>query len=87
MHSIPEDMRFASVEDFIKARPECDLVINATIDNIHCRISTPLLEAGYDVLMEKPITADVNELLAVRDSAIKNNRNLFVCHVLRYKPF
>ena len=86
-HSIPEEMRFASVEDFVTAHPDCDLVINATIDNLHCKVSTPLLLAGYDVLMEKPITADVNELLAVRDTAVRCGRSLFVCHVLRYTPF
>lgn len=87
VHSIPEDMQFASVEEFTKAHPECDLVINSTIDSLHCKVSTPLLEAGYDVLMEKPITADVDELLAVRDTAVRCGRNLFVCHVLRYTPF
>ena len=87
IHAIPEDMQFASVEDFVAKHPECDLVINATIDNIHCKISKPLLRAGYDVLMEKPITADVDELLDIRDTAIECGRNLFVCHVLRYTPF
>jgi predicted dehydrogenase len=80
-------MQFASVEAFVEAHPECDFVINATIDNLHCTVSTPLLMAGYDVLMEKPITGDPSELLAVRDTAVKCGRNLFVCHVLRYTPF
>ena len=86
-HGIGDEMRFSSVEDFCAAHPECDLVINATIDNIHCKISKPLLLAGYDVLMEKPITADVNELLDIRDTAKACGRALFVCHVLRYTPF
>ncbi len=86
-HGIAADMQFASVEDFVACHPECDLVINATIDDIHCKISKPLLRAGYDVLMEKPITADVNELLDIRNTALECGRNLFVCHVLRYTPF
>ena len=86
-HNIPENMRFESVSDFVEAHPECDLVINATIDNLHYETTIPLLEAGYDVLMEKPITASVEELLSLRDVALKNNRSLFVCHVLRYTPF
>ena len=86
-HSIPSDMQFASVEEFVKSGVKCDIVINATIDNLHCVTTTPLLEAGYDVLMEKPITASVDELLALRDTAVRCGRNLFVCHVLRYTPF
>lgn len=87
LHSIPDNMQFASVEDFISAHLECDLIINSTIDSLHCKISKPLLYAGYDVLMEKPITGNPDELLDIRDAAVKNNRNLFVCHVLRYTPF
>ena len=87
LYSIPENMQFASVEDFIAVHPECDLVINATIDSLHCKISKPLLFAGYDVLMEKPITASADELLDIKRAAIENGRNLFVCHVLRYTPF
>jgi len=86
-HDIPENMRFKSVEDFISAGIECDIVINATIDNIHCSTTEPLLRAGYDVLMEKPITSSAKELIALRDTAIECGRNLFVCHVLRYTPF
>ena len=87
MHAIPENMQFASVEEFVASKTECDIVINATIDNLHCKISKPLLLAGYDVLMEKPITANVDELLDIKKTAIDCGRNLFVCHVLRYTPF
>ncbi len=86
-HGIAEDMQFASVEEFVAAKPDCDIVINATIDNIHCKTAKPLMEAGYNVLLEKPITSSLDDLLDIRESALKNNVNLFVCHVLRYTPF
>ena len=86
-HSIPENMQFASVEDFVESKTACDIVINATIDNLHVKTALPLLRAGYDVLLEKPITASADELIELRDAAISNNRNLFICHVLRYTPF
>lgn len=86
-HNIPENMRFAYIEDFLKANVKCDLIINATIDNLHYETTKPLLEAGYNVLMEKPVTANPNELLDLKDVAIKKGVNLFVCHVLRYTPF
>ncbi len=86
-HGIPDAMQFAGVSDFIASGTECDIVINATIDSLHCETTKPLLQAGYDVLMEKPITSDVGELLDIRDAAIRSSRQLFVCHVLRYTPF
>ena len=86
-HGIGANMQFESVEDFIAAKVKCDIVINATIDNLHCVTTTPLLEAGYDVLLEKPITASADELVALKETALRCGRALFICHVLRYTPF
>ncbi len=86
-HNIPAEMQFETVEDFAAARPDCDIVINATIDNLHCVTAKPLLEAGYNVLLEKPITSYSDELLDLRDCAARNGVGLFICHVLRYTPF
>ena len=86
-HGIPEDMRFASVNDFVRRAPECDLVINATMDDIHCKVGMPIIEAGYDMLIEKPVSADPDELLALYVRAKELGRMVFVCHVLRYTPF
>ena len=87
IHNIPEEMRFEYVEDFLKAKIECDLVFNATIDNLHYATTKPILLAGYNVCMEKPVTPDANELLDLKNTAIKMGVSLFVCHVLRYTPF
>lgn len=86
-HGIPEDMRFASVCDFTARAPECDLVINATMDEIHCEVGMSIIEAGYDMLIEKPISADPDELLTLYTRARELDRRVFVCHVLRYTPF
>ena len=68
-HGIAPDMRFSSVEDFVRCAPECDLVINATMDDKHCEVAAPLLKAGYDMLIEKPITACPDELISLRKEA------------------
>ena len=87
LYDIPASGIFYSVDDFIKSGFKCDLVINATIDSLHYEISKKLMSAGYDVLMEKPITPKKEELLSLRDIAKVKGVNLFVCHVLRYTPF
>ncbi len=87
LYDIPACGIFYSVDDFIKSGFKCDLVINATIDSLHYEISKKLMSAGYDVLMEKPITPKKEELLSLRDIAKVKGVNLFVCHVLRYTPF
>ena len=86
-HSITANMQFESIEELVKAGVKCDLVINATMDNIHYETTKVLLGAGYDVMLEKPVTAKQEELLELRDLAVSNGRNLFICHLMRYTPF
>ncbi|MBO4423465.1 MAG: Gfo/Idh/MocA family oxidoreductase, partial [Clostridia bacterium] len=54
---------------------------------LHVPTTLPLLEQGYDVLLEKPVCNNEKELLLLRDTAEKHGCHLFVCHVLRYAPF
>lgn len=86
-YGVPKTYVFNDVDEFLKANIECDLVINATMDSLHFSIDVKLLEAGYNVLTEKPVTPEKAELLRLRDTANKKGVNLFVCHVLRYTPF
>src|SRR5438093_3163820 len=50
----------------------------------HARIGIDLLEHGIDVLVEKPIAADLEEGRALIDRALQNNRVLQVGHVERF---
>lgn len=47
----------------------------------------PLLEKGYNILLEKPITANPEELLAIARKAKEKGCKVVVCHVLRYTRF
>lgn len=85
--NIPQNMCFETLEDFINAKVECDIVINATMDNLHYKTAMVLIDAGYNILLEKPITADVNELLDIEKAAKEKGVLLFVCHVMRYSPY
>lgn len=87
MFGIPESGRCYSVQDIIDKRLDIDAVINATMDREHIKTSLPLLKAGYDMLLEKPICPDKPELFRLYDAAVKYNRKIMICHVLRYAPF
>ena len=78
---------YLSLNNFIKDRIECDFVINATMDEVHYETTKMLLNAGYNVLLEKPVTSNFRELLELKDLALSKGRKLLVCHVLRYTPF
>lgn len=87
LYGLPEENCFLRPEAFYAREKFCDAVINATMDSLHVKTTLPLLKMGYDVLLEKPITSDADELLALQKAAHDSSRVLMICHVLRYAPF
>lgn len=86
-HIAPEDC-FHSVDEFLaKAEKKADAVLNCTMDQYHYKTTIDLFKLGYHVLLEKPISMDINELNHLRDESKKYQRKFMICHVLRYAPF
>lgn len=75
--------RFESVAALAR---EIDCAVVVTPTTTHGSVATELLEAGCDVLVEKPITATVEEAQALIDLAAAKGRVLQVGHVERYNP-
>ena len=71
------------LEDDIKA----DVVAICTQDSGHREHAIAMMEAGYDLLLEKPIANNKEDCLAIYEASKKFNRKVIVCHVLRYSPF
>ena len=84
---VPAENCFTSVGQAVSRGKICDCVINGTMDRLHVPTTLPLLQLGYDVLLEKPVCNNEKDLFALRDAAEKNGCRLFICHVLRYSPF
>ncbi len=83
---IPADRRYSWIADL----PEEQLAraaINGTMDDIHVETSLELLERGYDLLLEKPISLDAESLIQLQRRADELDRTIVVCHVLRHAPF
>ena len=75
--------RFPSIHA-LAGQVECAVVATPTVN--HFDVSRELLEAGCDVLVEKPITATVGEANRLIELADRNRRILQVGHVERYNP-
>jgi predicted dehydrogenase len=45
------------------------------------------LQAGYDLLLEKPLAISEEEMQVLVDAARRYGRRVMICHVLRYAPF
>jgi predicted dehydrogenase len=63
-----------------------DAVVVAAPTCLHAVVSLPLLEAGLDLLIEKPIAADVGEGRAITAAAERAGRVVAVGHVERFNP-
>lgn len=84
---LKEENLFSSLDDFLARGTACDFVINGTMDSLHYETSVKLLNRGYNLLLEKPITANVEELLEIQRLANEKKLKVIVCHVLRYTMF
>ncbi len=82
-----EDMCFESAQELAEKGKLADAVINGTMDEQHIETSIPLLNAGYDMLLEKPFAVNEKEMRELVECARKNNSKVMICHVLRYTPF
>ncbi len=82
-----EDMCFQDAETLAKHGKLADAVINGTMDEQHLETAVPLLDAGYDMLLEKPFAPNEEDMRQIVEAARRNNSKVMICHVLRYTPF
>jgi predicted dehydrogenase len=80
-------MGFESAEALARHPRLADFIINGTMDHQHVPTSVPLLERGYDLLLEKPFATNEQEMWKLVETAQKYQRKVAICHVLRYAPF
>ncbi len=86
-YNLSDDRLFKSFDEFLAANIRCDFVINATMDQYHFETAMQILDAKYDMLMEKPIVPNAEQLMAIKNRAEENGCKVFICHVLRYTPY
>ena len=82
-----EDMCFESAQELASKGRLADTVINGTMDEQHLETAVPLLNAGYDMLLEKPFAVNEDEMWQIVNCAKENDAKVMICHVLRYTPF
>jgi hypothetical protein len=78
---------FRTAEELACKPKFADFVINGTMDHQHVPTSLPLVEAGYDMLLEKPFATSEEEMWRLVAAAREHKRKIAICHVLRHTPF
>jgi predicted dehydrogenase len=64
-----------------------DAVILATQDRLHAAPAIALAEAGYDLLVEKPLAPTEKECRRIVEAVTRAGVLFAVCHVMRYTPY
>src|SRR5512134_3493997 len=61
LHDLPPERRFASWQDLLAAGQLAPALVNTTPDRVHAASTIAALEAGYHVLLEKPMATSALE--------------------------
>ena len=83
--SVPANQLFADEDSFF-AKKRADVLVIATQDKDHIRHATKAFALGYDILLEKPISDNKEELTSLLALQKETGCKALVCHVLRYAP-
>lgn len=86
-YGVPGEMCFSSAEEMLAQPRLADVMIISTQDRQHVTEALAALDKGYHLLLEKPISPDLADCLALLKKAHETKRAVVVCHVLRYTRF
>lgn len=86
-YNVSSDNCFENVYEFVKKDKFADAVINGTMDHLHVETSIPVLEKGYDLLLEKPFAVNEEEMNKLAEVAKHYGSKVVIGHVLRYTDF
>lgn len=86
-HRIPQSHRFVDTAALVAAGIDATAAVVASPDRSHATDAIRLLEAGCDVLLEKPMAVTPDEFAMLLQRSRAAPGRLSVAHVLRYTPF
>ena len=88
LYGIPEESCFASAEEMLEKDRLADVLAVSTMDRQHVGHAIPGLKKGYHILLEKPISPELDKCRELLETAKGcPGSRVIVCHVLRYTAF
>lgn len=86
-HDIPRENIFTDWRDLARREKFADAVIIATQDAMHAEPAIAFANAGYHILLEKPMAPNEADCRRIAQAATANKNIFAVCHVLRYTRY
>ncbi len=83
-HNIPEKYSFESWELLLAAGISGEAAVISTQDQQHTAPTAAALNAGYHVLLEKPMATTPEDCRLLVRTSEETGKQLHICHVLRY---
>ncbi len=84
--ALPADACFASASELLAKPRFADFALIATQDADHVAPALAALDAGYHVLLEKPMAVDEEDCERLLRASEHAGKHLQICHVLRHAP-
>ncbi len=86
-YGIATEQRYTDWQALLAQPKMADAVLICTQDKYHFAPTMAALDAGYHVLLEKPMSPDPAECVAMGKRAAELQQHFLICHVLRYTNF
>lgn len=86
-HDLDDSQCYSSWEELLARGRLADGAIITTQDQMHVAPAVAAMEAGYSVLLEKPMAHTLAGCIELVQTAERTGQVLQICHVLRYSPF
>lgn len=83
-YGVGDARSFETWQELLDEPRMADFALIATGDTQHVEPTLAALEAGYHVLLEKPMALDDEDCLRLLEAADRTGRILAVCHVYRF---
>ncbi len=78
---------YSSAEELLQQPQLADIMLITSQDSDHYHHCMRAMQAGYDILLEKPIADTMPGVLQLQSFTHSLQRRVLVCHILRYAPF
>ncbi|MBP5364594.1 MAG: Gfo/Idh/MocA family oxidoreductase [Bacteroidales bacterium] len=77
---------YNSISEMLGSHPEIDIVNVCTPNSFHSRMAVEVLNAGYNVLVEKPLALSVADAREVVDAEKRSGKKVFCVSQNRFSP-
>ena len=85
--NVPQEKCYKDADELFSQGKIADAAFICSQDAQHKDMAIKALKLGYDILLEKPAAASIEDCIEIRDTANALGRKVMLTHVMRYSPF